>query len=63
MKRESLIDRVYRYCDSHFKEGRKVVVDHFLKENHPRVSIYRYISMWKKANQNFVLLVVVEKLK
>ena len=49
MKRESLIDRVYRYCDSHFKEGRKVVVDHFLKENHPRASIYRYISMWEKG--------------
>ena len=49
MKRESLIDRVYRYCDSHFKEGRKVVVNHFLKENHPRASIYRYISMWQKC--------------
>ena len=49
MKRKSLIDRVYRCCDSHFKEGRKVVVDHFLKENHPRASIYRYISMWEKG--------------
>ena len=49
MKRESLIDRVYRYCDSHFKESRKVVVDHFLKENHSRASIYRYISMWEKG--------------
>ena len=49
MKRESLIDRVYRYCDSHFKKGRKVVVDHFLKEHHPRASICRHISMWEKG--------------
>ena len=49
MKRESLIDRVYRCCDSRFKEGRKVVVDYFLKENHLRASIYRNISMWKKG--------------
>ena len=49
MKRKSLIDRVYRCCDSHFKEGRKVVVDHFLKENHPRASIYRFISMLEKG--------------
>ena len=44
-----MIDRVYWCCDSHFKEGRKVVVDHFLKENHLRASIYRYISMWEKG--------------
>ena len=62
MKRESLIDRVYRYCDSHFKEGRKVVVDHFLKENHPRAFTDTF-QCGEKANQNFVLLVPVEKLK
>ena len=56
MKRESLIDHVYRYCDSHFKEGRKVIVDHFLKENHPRASIYRYISMWEKGKSKLCVV-------
>ena len=56
MKRESLIDCVYRYCDSHFKEGRKFVVDHFLKENHPRASIYRYISIWEKGKSKLCVV-------
>lgn len=49
MKPISLIERVYAFCDSNFDKGKKFVLNHFLAENIPRATIYRYIQRWKNG--------------
>lgn len=49
MKPLTIIERVYKYCDLHWNEGKKSIINHFLDENVPRRSIYRYIDLWRKG--------------
>lgn len=49
MNREVLITRVYKFCEIHISKGKKIVADHFLKENVPKATIYRYIKHWEQG--------------
>lgn len=48
MKPTTLKERVYRYCETHWEDGRKSIADHFIDENHPKMTVYRYIKCWEE---------------
>lgn len=49
MKPLSLIERLYKYCELHWNDGKSAIVKHFVDENTPKRTIYRYIEMWEKG--------------
>lgn len=49
MNRELLITCVYEFRELHISNGKKFVADHFLKENIPKATIYRYIKSWEEG--------------
>lgn len=49
MKPTTLVQRVYQYCESHMKDGKKSIVKHFMDENTPKSTIYYLIDRWEKG--------------